>query len=166
MTVRKWQETSRSRGIFKGRMSQILIQEGMDTKLLGHFFNVSVQAVLLFGAETWVLTPRMERALSSFQHRVTRRLTGRHPRRQGVGVGTILLWRRKWLKRDLRRSGPTSRGGRICSRSILRRKLLWTSVSVLIGVQGCGCLGGGWVSTHWTWGGGGGGVREQRRSRT
>ena len=43
------------------------------------------QAVLLFGADTWVLTPRMERALDSFQHRVAQRLTGRQPRRQGGG---------------------------------------------------------------------------------
>ena len=39
----------------------------------------------MFGAETWVLTPRIERALSSFQHRVARRITGRHPRRRGDG---------------------------------------------------------------------------------
>ena len=51
-----------------------------------------MQAMLLFGAETWVLTPRMDRALDSFQHRVTRRLTGRHPKRQGeceLGLPTI-----------------------------------------------------------------------------
>ena len=40
----------------------------------------------MFGAETWVLTPRMERALSSFQHRVAQRLTGRQMRRQGDGI--------------------------------------------------------------------------------
>ena len=34
---------------------------------------------MLFGAETWVLTPRMEWALDSFQHRVVWRLTGRQP---------------------------------------------------------------------------------------
>ena len=53
-----------------GRMSRILIWEGMDSKVSGHFFKAVVQAVLLFGAETWVTTPRMEGALSSFQHRV------------------------------------------------------------------------------------------------
>ena len=37
----------------------------------------------MFGAETWVLTPRMERALDSFYHRVARRLTGRQTRRRG-----------------------------------------------------------------------------------
>ena len=35
--------------------------------------------------EKWVLNLRMERALSSFQHRVMKRLTVRHPRRQGDG---------------------------------------------------------------------------------
>ena len=39
----------------------------------------------MFGADMWVLTPRMEWALGSFQHRVVQRLTGRQPRRRGVG---------------------------------------------------------------------------------
>ena len=39
----------------------------------------------MFGEETWALTPSMERSLSSFQHRVARRLTWRHPRRHGGG---------------------------------------------------------------------------------
>ena len=60
-------------------------QEGADPKVLGHFFKAVFKAVLLFGEETWVLTPSMERDLSSFQHRVTRRLTGRQPRRRGDG---------------------------------------------------------------------------------
>ena len=48
---------------------------------IGHFFKAVVQAVLIFGAETGVLTPRMERALISFNHRVAQRITGRHTRR-------------------------------------------------------------------------------------
>ena len=36
-----------------------------------------VQQVLMFGAETWVVTPRIERALDSFMHGVVRRITGR-----------------------------------------------------------------------------------------
>ena len=39
------------------------------------------QQVLLFGAESWVLTGKMEAALDAFQGRVARRLTGRMPRR-------------------------------------------------------------------------------------
>ena len=41
--------------------------------------------VLLFGAETWVLNPRMKGALDSFQHRVAQRLTGRQTRIRGDG---------------------------------------------------------------------------------
>ena len=41
------------------RMSRILSREGEDPKVSGHFFKAVVQAVLLFWAETWVLTPRM-----------------------------------------------------------------------------------------------------------
>ena len=66
-------------------MSRILIREVADPKVLGHFFKVVTQAVLMFGAETWVLTPRMEQALHSFKHRVARRLTGSHLKRRGDG---------------------------------------------------------------------------------
>ena len=69
-----------------GRLSRILIRDGADPKVLGHFYKEVAQAVLLFGAETWVLTPRMEQALDSFQHRVARQIVRRQPRRQGVGI--------------------------------------------------------------------------------
>ena len=51
----------------------------------GHFFKAVTQSVLLFGEETWVITPRMEQALSSFQHSIARRLTRRHTSRRGGG---------------------------------------------------------------------------------
>ena len=60
-----------------GRLSWILSREGADTKVSGHFYKAVSQAVLLFGADTWVLTPRMERALDIFQHRIARRITRR-----------------------------------------------------------------------------------------
>ena len=45
-------------------------------------FYISVtQQVLLFGAETWVLTKKMESALDAFQGRVARKLTGGQPHR-------------------------------------------------------------------------------------
>ena len=50
-------------------MTRILIWERVDLKVSGCFFKAVVQAVLVFGAEMWILNPRMERALSSFQHR-------------------------------------------------------------------------------------------------
>ena len=64
-----------------GRLLWILSREGADPKVSGHFSKAVTQGVLLFGAETWVLKPGMEQDLSSFQHRVAQRLTGRQPRR-------------------------------------------------------------------------------------
>ena len=37
-------------------------------RVSGNFFKAVVQVVFLFGAERWVLTPRMERALDIFHH--------------------------------------------------------------------------------------------------
>ena len=51
--------------------------------MLGNFYKAVAQAVLLFRVEAWVLTPRIERALHSFQHRVMQQITGRQLRRRG-----------------------------------------------------------------------------------
>ena len=64
-----------------GRLQGILRREGAKTWILGNFFKAVVQQVLLFGAETRVVTPKMERALSAFIHGAARRITGRQPRR-------------------------------------------------------------------------------------
>ena len=68
-----------------GRLSRILSREGADPKVSGIFYKVMAQAVLLFGEETWVLTPSMERDLDSFQHMVARSITGKQPRRRVDG---------------------------------------------------------------------------------
>ena len=64
-----------------GRLIRILSREGEDKRLSGTLFKAVVQQVLLFGAETWVLTPQIERALDSFMHGAACRITGRQPRR-------------------------------------------------------------------------------------
>ena len=125
-----------------GRLSRILIREGADPKVSGHFFKAVLQAVLLFGAETWVLTPRMERALDSFKHRVAQRLTRKQLRRRGMGVRPTRHWRRQWGKQASRVSGNPSRGGRTRSCSILRRDQFWTFVSSPLGTRERGCRGG------------------------
>ena len=51
-----------------GRLKRILSREGADKRVSGIFFMAVVQQVLMFGAEMWVLTPRIERALDSFMH--------------------------------------------------------------------------------------------------
>ena len=68
--------------------------------MLGNFFKTVVQAVLLFGTEAWVLNPRMEQALDSFQHGAARRITGRQPWRRGDG-----RWAYPTLKEAKREAG-------------------------------------------------------------
>ena len=63
-----------------GRLQRILRREGATPRISGSFFKAVVQQVLMFGAETWVVTPKMERALSGFLHGAARRLTRRQAR--------------------------------------------------------------------------------------
>ena len=58
--------------------------------------------MLLFGAETWVVTPNMERALSGFLHGAARRLTGRQARRANNGE-----WYYPSLEGAMREAGLT-----------------------------------------------------------
>ena len=64
-----------------GRLQGILSRESATKRMSGNFFKAVVQQVLLFGAEKWVVSPMMERALSVFIHGEARRLTGRQPRK-------------------------------------------------------------------------------------
>ena len=68
-----------------GRLARILSREGADKRVSGNFFKAVVQQVLLFGEETWVLTPRIERVLESFMYGAARRITGNQLRRGGDG---------------------------------------------------------------------------------
>ena len=52
------------------RILRILGREGADTQKLGNFYLAIVKAVLLFGAETWVITPHIERLLWNFHYRL------------------------------------------------------------------------------------------------
>ena len=64
-----------------GRLARVLGREGADPKVSQSFYTAVTHQVLLFGAESWFLTGKMESALDAFQGRVARRLTGRQPRR-------------------------------------------------------------------------------------
>ena len=57
------------------RMLRILSREGATPQVSSFFFKAVIQVVPLFGAETWVVTPRMGKALGGFQTQVVRRLT-------------------------------------------------------------------------------------------
>ena len=45
-----------------------------------------MQSVIMYGSETWVLTPLTKRVLGRFHHRMAHRLTGRKPRKGRDGV--------------------------------------------------------------------------------
>ena len=78
---------SRARAVCR-KMSRILSREGAAPQVPGFFFGSVVQAVLLFGSENWVVTPRMGKALGGgggVQAQVTRRLMGRLPWRTPGG---------------------------------------------------------------------------------
>ena len=62
-----------------GRLARVLGREGAEPKVSWRFYTAVTQQVLLFMAETWVLTKKMESALDAFQGRVARKLTGRQP---------------------------------------------------------------------------------------
>ena len=62
-----------------GSLARVLGREGADPKVSRNFYTAVTQQVLLFGAETWVLTRKIESALDAFQGRFERKLTGRQP---------------------------------------------------------------------------------------
>ena len=70
------------RNILKARtvwwiMSKILSREGVRPRVSVFFFKSIIQLVLLFDAESWVVTPHMVWYLRGFQDHMARRLTGR-----------------------------------------------------------------------------------------
>ena len=66
-------------------MLRILGQEGGDPRTSGKVYKVVVQATILFGAETSVMSPNMERTLGGFQHRVSFRLAKMQTMRDMTG---------------------------------------------------------------------------------
>ena len=68
-----------------GRLSWVLQKENAPVKVCASFYRATVQAVLLFGSETWVTTPSMLRTLEGFHLRAARRMTGMMPKRKSDG---------------------------------------------------------------------------------
>ena len=69
-----------------GRISQMLRGQAASPRARGYFYKAIVQAVLLYGSETWTLSDRMLKNFRSFHHRVARHLTGRHIRQFDDGT--------------------------------------------------------------------------------
>ena len=64
-------------------IASILKQEGADPKTMATFYKTVVQAVLLYGAETWVVSDTNLKKLRAFHHRAARYMTGQHIRKVG-----------------------------------------------------------------------------------
>ena len=56
-----------------------MIREGADAWTSGIIYGAVVQAVMMYGLETWVMTPCIGRFWGGFHHRVVLRMTGRQP---------------------------------------------------------------------------------------
>ena len=55
---------------------------GSQSRVSGTFFKAVVQAFLIFGAETWVMTPCIGQSLGGFHHRVAQQIRGSQPKWQ------------------------------------------------------------------------------------
>ena len=65
-----------------GRISRVLRAENASARVCGKFYKATVQAVLLFGSETWNLTPPLLKSLEGFHLRAAWRMAHVHkPRR-------------------------------------------------------------------------------------
>ena len=57
------------------RFSAVLRSQGATPRTRGYFYKAVVQAVLLYGSESWTLTEYTLKMLRSFHNRVARNLT-------------------------------------------------------------------------------------------
>ena len=62
------------------KLARILVRDGATPRISGLFYKAVVQAVLLYGCETWVISPTMLKMLEGFHHRAARRISGKRPR--------------------------------------------------------------------------------------
>ena len=59
-------------------IAKILKREGADAVCMARFYLTVVQAVLLYGADSWVVTDKDMLKLKSFHQRAIRHMTGAH----------------------------------------------------------------------------------------
>ena len=67
-----------------GQVAQLLVWEGTSVSMMSYFYKAVVQAVLLYGSATWVMSPRMLGVLA-FHHRCACYLAHDHIRQLDDG---------------------------------------------------------------------------------
>ena len=68
-----------------GRLSKVTRSENASSRVCGMFYKATVQAVLLFGSESWSVTPAILSSLEGFHVRAARRMAGMMPTRDTSG---------------------------------------------------------------------------------
>ena len=69
-----------------GRISRVLRAENASPRVCGMFYKATVQAILLFGSETWNVTPAMQKRLEGFHTRAAYRMVRKNkPKRNPDG---------------------------------------------------------------------------------
>jgi hypothetical protein len=68
------------------RMHRVLSRDTADHCVMGHFYLAVVQAQLLYGSETWVISKRTVKRLESFHNRCARTIAHRPIRRLPHGT--------------------------------------------------------------------------------
>jgi hypothetical protein len=68
-----------------GQVAQILSKQGARSCTMAYFYKAVVQAVLLYGSESWVITERMWKVLNGFHNRCARFISGDHIRQKPNG---------------------------------------------------------------------------------
>lgn len=68
-----------------GQIAKLLKREGAGAKCMGKFYLAVVQSVLLYGAESWVISNRDMLRLRSFHRRAVRYMNNDHIRKVGEG---------------------------------------------------------------------------------
>jgi hypothetical protein len=71
-----------------GQVSRILRAENASPMVCGVFYKAIVQAVLLFGSETWKLSPLSLKSLEGFQIQAAHRMVGKMPTKNPNGTWT------------------------------------------------------------------------------
>ena len=71
------------------RVGQVLRAENIPPWVAAKFYKAVVQAVLLYGSETWVLSKTALASLEGFHIRAAYRMAVRHKPRRGPGHGWI-----------------------------------------------------------------------------
>ena len=68
------------------RVGKVLSVQTTDPRVRGYFYKAILQAILLYGSESWVISEFKLKQLRSFHHRVARYITGRHIKQRPDGT--------------------------------------------------------------------------------